>query len=289
MLNITNTGLLMLGSGLRIDKNTAKNKKSKLKYDSLEEAYDRILNEEYGHEHEVLIHTQKMISIAESNSTLIWNRVAAFQDNRFGRDKGILNMFKELWKRLFVYNKGMDPEVFFRAVKETFETLPEHEFNKEAVLEQLKICENTLQRAVQATISIGAVVAESEAKLKAAGFDKYQSEEAIVEFIKNSKSGLCMVELQYFKFEVPEDVVAKLAQAENVEVFDNYYVLFTDPEWKKEVKKREELSEALKKKDPIIFGVMQGSHRLYYVADWLSDYCKLTYAELLKTNKDTRL
>lgn len=64
-------------------------------------------------------------------------------------------------------------------------------------------------------------------------------------------------------------------------IFDNYVVLHYDPE-----KKGFALTEIEKKskKDPILFGVMKGRRILYYVGDWIDDYCDLTldkFAEMM--------
>ena len=39
---------------------------------------------------------------------------------------------------------------------------------------------------------------------------------------------------------------------------------------------KETAREEAKRKDPIIFGVIAGSEKLYYVADWVDEYCDLT-------------
>ena len=36
------------------------------------------------------------------------------------------------------------------------------------------------------------------------------------------------------------------------------------------------------KKDPILFGLIQGSDKLYFVGDWIDDVCDLTFDELVE-------
>ena len=58
-----------------------------------------------------------------------------------------------------------------------------------------------------------------------------------------------------------------------LEVFDNYVILYYDPEG---IVYKETAHEEAKRRDPIIFGVIAGSKKLYYVADWIDEYCDLT-------------
>ena len=44
------------------------------------------------------------------------------------------------------------------------------------------------------------------------------------------------------------------------------------------------------KKDPILFGVIYGSNKLYYIADWVDEYCDLTWDQVVeKLEKDKTL
>jgi hypothetical protein len=72
---------------------------------------------------------------------------------------------------------------------------------------------------------------------------------------------------------MPQDIVDKIAKINQLEVFDNYVVLYYDPDGKIY---KETAKEEAKRKDPIIFGVIAGSEKLYYVADWVDEYCDLT-------------
>jgi hypothetical protein len=71
-----------------------------------------------------------------------------------------------------------------------------------------------------------------------------------------------------------------------LEVFDNYVVLYYDPEG---TVYKETAYEEAKRRDPIIFGVIAGSKKLYYVADWIDEYCDLTldaFVDALGIEKD---
>ena len=44
---------------------------------------------------------------------------------------------------------------------------------------------------------------------------------------------------------------------------------------------KEKVKEEDKKRDPILFGVIAGSNKLYYITDWVDDYCNLTLDEFV--------
>ena len=70
----------------------------------------------------------------------------------------------------------------------------------------------------------------------------------------------------------------KKIEADRLEVFDNYVVLHYDPD-----KKASDMTESEKKvaKDPILFGVIFGSDRLYYIGDWIDpDFCDLVWSDI---------
>ena len=66
-------------------------------------------------------------------------------------------------------------------------------------------------------------------------------------------------------------------------IFDNYVVLHYDP---KENGEKLTKKEKEKKKDPILFGVIKNSKKLYFVADWKDEYCDLTLDEMFKILKE---
>ena len=82
----------------------------------------------------------------------------------------------------------------------------------------------------------------------------------------------------------------KFDKAEELKAFDNYYVLFYDSA-KAVASKTYTTKEPVRMpiKDPIMFGVMRGSNKLYLIADWVDEFCDLTYKDILKEGKDFKL
>lgn len=124
-----------------------------------------------------------------------------------------------------------------------------------------------------------------ESILYAEGFHFKITEEQIVEFIKKTEKGVQLCYVSNFIRPIPEDVIALKKKADSLMVFDNYCVMFYDPEQKsfKQTEKEKE-QERRKKSDPILFGMINGSRNLYYVADWIDEYCDLTLDEFIKVS-----
>ena len=74
-------------------------------------------------------------------------------------------------------------------------------------------------------------------------------------------------------------------------IFDNYCILHYDPEKKSYAQTIEEQKrETQKRRDPILFGLIRGSNKLYYITDWVDEFCDLTldkFVETLQIEKDS--
>lgn len=143
------------------------------------------------------------------------------------------------------------------------------------------------QTALIETLLKKMIANKYESLLDAEGFYYVISEEDVVRFAKKTEKGLKLSYIENFARPIPEEVVEKIGKANELEVFDNYVVLYFDP--KGEIYKETEQQRA-KRKDPILFGVISGSNKLYYIADWIDEYCDLTlekFVDTLGTTKET--
>lgn len=124
-----------------------------------------------------------------------------------------------------------------------------------------------------------------ESILYAANFYQKITEEQLVNFVKKSEKGIQLCYIKNFARPIPQSVINIKKRADELLVFDNYCVLYYDNKTKSYQKTKEELElERRKKSDPILFGMVHGSRNLYYVADWIDEYCDLTLEEFLKVS-----
>lgn len=125
-----------------------------------------------------------------------------------------------------------------------------------------------------------AVLSNESRILKDGRFLKYLSEEQIIKFVRMSKRGLSISYLSEYDRNIPKEAIDRFNEAEEIKAFDNYIILHytSKKEEKSESKKHK---EADKKRDPIMFGLIKGSRKLYYICDWIDEYCDLTLESLI--------
>lgn len=139
---------------------------------------------------------------------------------------------------------------------------------------------------------------KKEIELIDLGFNKYiykEDLEYIIDVLsKKNDKNIFFIELEDFPRLIPKEVVEKIKKLKKKKIFDKYYVLYTDYTKKaKEIAKNGN-KKVTKEKDPIIFGAFtkesQINHymgeRIYYIADWIDEYCDLTLEKLLNVVPD---
>ena len=189
--------------------------------------------------------------------------------------------------RLLFRRPSKDPIEIFDEVKENFQELKGQNVDAEEMKILLRKLENAKQRSVIDQIKSTQKLSDLESILAKAGFTQYQPESAMVTFIRSVKKGLCLHEIEEFDRVIPDQVMDKFNEAEKLKVFDNYLILHYDP--KKADNPYYTKEKAPKPRDPIMFGVIRNSDKMYFVADWIDEYCGLTYKEILSAGKDFKL
>jgi len=125
------------------------------------------------------------------------------------------------------------------------------------------------------------------------GFEKFITEEQMIKFIRTSERGVMVDFLRYYDGIIPEDVIAKKVAADQLMIFDNYVVAYYSNAVKAAEKASAEQKVAVakeqraKRRDPILFGVIKSSRKLFYIADWTTDTDDLTLDVLEKALGET--
>ena len=128
-----------------------------------------------------------------------------------------------------------------------------------------------------------------ESLLFATGKYYVVTEQQVVDFAKKTEKGVDITYLKNYTRPIPAAVVDKIVESHSLEVFDNYVVMHYDP---KKENQKETQKEIAKRKDPIVFGVISGSRKLYYITDWIDEYCDLTlekFVDTIHVDKETLL
>ncbi len=131
---------------------------------------------------------------------------------------------------------------------------------------------------------------EKEYKLLELGVNHFVYKEDVEEYIDKVDSRVVkIIELHNYDREIPDELVDVIANTKSI--FDLFYVVFTDYTGKAEKK----VEAKMREHDPILFGAFKDeklkliSNRLYYLGDWIDEYCDLTLEVMIdeygKVNK----
>lgn len=185
-----------------------------------------------------------------------------------------------LWRRLVEWwheTRRMPIEQFFRSVQNGVEELEVVEGRMRGYLAAIEQARRNGQTALAEQLEENVEGVRAETQMVALKLRKYITEEQLVAFVKKAKKGLRLDWLKNFTRVVPPHVVRTKEAADARGVFDNYVVLHYDPKRKAWSETKEERE---RRKDPILFGVVKGRRRLYFVGDWVDEFCDLTLDQL---------
>jgi hypothetical protein len=128
-------------------------------------------------------------------------------------------------------------------------------------------------------IDVSGVVA-GELVLMQNGYGKYITQQEVIDFFLKSERGVRIDFLRYYPEVLPIEVAKKKQEADKLNIFDNYAVMYYSDKVSKFIRKEQEEIEDRKRRDPILFGMIEGSNRLYYITDWVLKDDDLTLEKL---------
>jgi hypothetical protein len=176
----------------------------------------------------------------------------------------------------------------FNDIKTNLKNLELPENSLDFYIEQLKKAQDAGQTVLVEKLTKGIKEITVEKLLYTNEVVKYISEEDLVRFVDIHKVPEKILKLSWIKNysrPIPDEVLEKKKTYDAKQVFDNYVILHLDISGDSAQMTEKEKEKA---KDPILFGVTQGSRKLYYVADWVDEYCDLTLDKVLEVlSKDT--
>jgi hypothetical protein len=165
---------------------------------------------------------------------------------------------------------------FFKSIKNSSEELvllSDRIKNYESVIDHLKA---TGQQALYEQMSFDMESHRSESQLYASGHRKIITEANVIEFAKLVTRKIRLDWIRNYVRCIPSKAVDLKRKLDDLHIFDNYVVMHFDPENTGSAMTEDD-------KDPILFGVIFGQHKLYYVADWIDEYCDLTFDKMVET------
>lgn len=116
------------------------------------------------------------------------------------------------------------------------------------------------------------VINKYESILYAKGYTRVLNENTLIKLAHDCPKALSLDYVSNYVRTIPVNVISKIIQANEMEVFDNYVILYYDPDNNAyQMTNKEKKAEIEKAKDPILFGVISGSNKLYYICDWIDE------------------
>lgn len=148
-------------------------------------------------------------------------------------------------------------------------------------IECIGYTETTGQVALKEKLIKGLVVNKLESILYSKGIYRAITEDVIVKLAQNAPKPLSLDYVENYVRNIPIDAIKKKIEADKLQVFDNYCILHYDENGESIAKTdREREEEVRKRKDPILFGLINGSNKLYFIADWVDEKCDLTFDKM---------
>lgn len=182
----------------------------------------------------------------------------------------------------------LDPQVYFDIIKDKKQYSNDKFLNdfQQVIDVELAKAMATGQNFLVRRLAYATSVITKERQLLEEGINVFVLREDIEEYIKQvEKKVIKIIELENYPRSIPDEIVQKVAKLKEKNLFDRYYVVFTD--YTGEVEKQVEVQK--RRKDPILFGAFEQKidgiwdimDRFYFIGDWEDEYCDLTLAKMV--------
>lgn len=227
----------------------------------------------------------QVFSMPVSGAGIAGREFRSFEEEQVERP---IEMSKIIWRRVFKWLFGwlafkpkpkISVQQFFEHVKTNLKEPSIYVNRVNDYLELATTAKKNGQQALFEELSRDAQIVKQESLLLSSGFATCITEEQVVKFYKDSDKGLSLHFISNFGRLIPSEVAKKKEEADDLLVFDNYCILHYDPQQKAYKLTQQEIE---KRRDPILFGLIAGQRKLYYIADWVDEYCDLTLQQFIE-------
>lgn len=182
--------------------------------------------------------------------------------------------------------KEMTPSQYFDFIKEAKKTITTDAL-KDSYEVFVKLAEKYKRLGQVESLKKLSFLADTlmkEEKLIELGITTYVYKDAIEDYIEHvADKTVKIIELSRYMREIPDELIETVEKSKDL--FDKFYVVFTDYTGKEERKVEKERRD----KDPILFGVFMTdttvADRFYFLGDWIDEYCDLTLDKMVEQYK----
>jgi hypothetical protein len=177
---------------------------------------------------------------------------------------------------------NLHPNLYFSYIKSKFNLIQAHKLDS-----KLKALEDAFNEAVENGQEVLAEkflqqldIQAKEAALSVKGLKYWIDREDLMKHKNNIRGGhISNTEYKQYTRVIPKRVVKE--KDKYAGLFDYLEIWHYYSDEQKDVKKMSS-EEKSKMKDPVLFGMIKGSNRMYFIADWEDEYCDLTFSEMTR-------
>jgi len=180
----------------------------------------------------------------------------------------------------FDKKNNMPVKIFFGLMKKKMGILKEYSYKKriERIEEAIIVAEKQGQIAFSEELIKKLLVLSREAEMWTFGKKIFLDRNIFEMFKSKTKKTVSLTALKNYARPIPESVLKEKKRCDDAKLFDGYAIMHYDD---KEAVKETEKEKVERQKDPILFGVVEYSDRLYFVDDWIDSQCNLTLDEII--------
>lgn len=199
----------------------------------------------------------------------------------FGVETAIANSINTagITKNILKNKFTISPTTFFKFTKSKLSKIEQKDFKERVtrLISMLNYSKSMNQLAVYDDCSLKLTSIFQEQELLVVGIDRYLYEKSIIQYLRNVQDKVVKFkEFTEFPRIVPKHVRNIYSSLRKKNIFDEYWILYIDHH--DEVKSNK---QKIKEKDPILFGKLKVEPtKLYFIADWVDEYCDLTLDQL---------
>lgn len=217
------------------------------------------------------------IHIRHSTSPYMYQRAMGESLKSFHAPESFWTKLAKLFK-----DKGIEAEeVIEQAKKETREPALGEQMiaARESAAKLLIMLQKSGQQSQAELLKAYINVVTAEIAIVKNGYGKYLTEQDVIDFMLKAEKGVYIDYLCNYTDMLPIEIAKKKIELDELRIFDNYCVMF----FRKDLSAFRFVEDKVierKLHDPILFGMVEGSDKLYYVADWTTEEDDLTLSKV---------
>lgn len=180
-----------------------------------------------------------------------------------------------------IKKSNMPVKIFFGLMKKKMGILKDYSYKKRmAKLEQAMIDADTNgQISFSEELMKKLFVLTREAEMWAHGKKIFLEREIYNQFCNKTQRKVSLTALKNYARVIPQSVLNEKKKCDGAKLYDGYVVMHYDDG--NTVKETEKETKERREKDPILFGIVENSSRLYFVDDWEDEFCDLTLDDIV--------